>query len=283
MNNTFFKAQQWAFSYIKDDPQLDQSGIELLLRGQMNWSMTDLLLHLRDEMSSGEWETFQKNVEYYKEGWPVQYILGYAEFFGLKFKVTPDTLIPRVETEELVEWILNDLKQYSNLKVLDVGTGSGAIGLSLKSQIPTWQVTLSDISAEALAVARENAKNLKLNVQFIQSDLFKKIDEKYDVLVSNPPYISFDESKYMDKSVLEHEPKTALFAADHGLALYKRIAQECSQNLSENGKIYLEIGFKQGQEVQAIFQQQFPDANVTLKKDMAGNDRMIKVSRNEKK
>lgn len=277
MNRTFFQAQKWAFSFIKDNPELDESGVTMLLCGQMNWSQTDLLLNLRQPISDSEWQKFKANVEQYQAGWPVQYILGKAEFFGLTLKVTPDTLIPRLETEELVEWILTDFSQMQGLNVLDIGTGSGAIGLALKHEQPTWKVTLADLSGKALSIARENALKLNLNVDTIESDLFEKIKQPYDIIVSNPPYIAEDEKQFMDQSVLEHEPQMALFAAQNGLAIYQRIALECQQNIKANSVIYLEIGFNQGQRVSQIFHQAFPRAEITVKKDIAGHDRMVRI------
>ena len=277
---TVFEAQKWAFSFIKGHESLDEEGAKLLLRACLGYNPTQYLLNLRTELTDEQWGTFQENMAKYVAGYPVQYIIGQAEFFGLNFKVTEATLIPRVETEDLVEWILTD-QAATDLKIADIGTGSGAIGLSLKANRPSWQVTLTDLSEATLAVAKENAANLDLKVQALQGDLLAPLTGKYNLLVSNPPYIAEDEKEVMDQSVLDHEPHLALFAKDQGLAIYKRLAQEISADLlAPNAYLYLEIGYRQGLAVKEIFEQAFPKAQVTLKQDLAGKDRMIRVAFN---
>lgn len=274
---TFFQAQKWAFSFVASQGK-EKSAVNMLLEGQMGWDLTSLLMHYRDLMPQDEWEKFQQNVKLYCEDWPPQYLLGKADFYGQTFKVAPGVLIPRLETEELVEWILNE---YSNQKmsVLDLGTGSGAIGISLKANRPDWEVTLSDISADALKIARENAELLKQDVKIVKSDLFEQISNKYDLIVSNPPYISFDEKKLMDKSVLEHEPQQALFAQDDGLWFYREIARQAGDYLKPQGSIFLEIGFHQGQKVKRIFKEKFPCDEVSLRQDIDGHDRMVRLKK----
>ena len=275
-NVTVFKAQKWAFSFIAEH-QKETSAAELLLQGQMNWSTTEMLVHYQDVLSQEQWALFKANVIKYCQGWPAQYLLGKANFFGLELKVTEDTLIPRQETEELVEWILADHKN-PELTVLDIGTGTGAIGLSLKTERPTWQVTLSDISPKALAVAKENQARLNVTTTLVESDLLTNIVGTFDVIVSNPPYIATDEADLMDESVLKHEPKTALFAPDNGLYLYKQLAKQLTGHLRPHATLYLEIGFKQAKAVTEIFAQKFPHVTVQVKQDITGHDRMVKVS-----
>lgn len=274
---TFFQAQKWAFSFVASQGK-EKSAVNMLLEGQMGWDLTSLLMHYRDLMPQDEWEKFQQNVKLYCEDWPPQYLLGKADFYGLTFKVAPGVLIPRLETEELVEWILNE---YPNQKmsVLDLGTGSGAIGISLKANRPDWKVTLSDISADALKIARENVELLEQDVKIVKSDLFEHISDKYDLIVSNPPYISFDEKKLMDKSVLEHEPQQALFAQDEGLWFYREIASQAEHYLNPHGSIFLEIGFHQGQKVKQIFKEKFPYDEVLLCQDIDGRDRMVRLKK----
>ena len=275
-SKTFFEAQQWAFSFIKK-AGLDPSAADLLLYGEMNFSATEFLMNLRKEVPEKKWQHFKKNVELYCQGWPAQYLLGNAYFYGLNLKVTSATLIPRPETEELVDWIISG-NERTTKKVADIGTGTGAIGLALKSQLPSWQVSLTDISEAALAVAQENAVNLGLDVSILRGDLLAPLtDGPYDIIVSNPPYISQNEQNEMDKSVLEHEPHLALFAADNGLAFYRRIAQQVSNYIHVNSKLYLEIGYAQGKQVVGIFKEAFPQAEVTLKRDITAHDRMVRV------
>jgi release factor glutamine methyltransferase len=207
---------------------------------------------------------------------PPQYLLGYEYFFEHRFKVTKDTLIPRPETEELVALCLS-MNDQQGKKVVDIGTGTGAIAVSLKLNRPKWQVTAVDISKEALTVAEENAESLQTEIVFKQSDVLSAITEKQDIIISNPPYISEEEWDLMDESVRTYEPKTALFAENKGLAIYQKIALEGRSLLTPEGMIFLEIGFQQGHAVQDIFQQAFPDKSVTIHQDMSKNDRMIVV------
>ena len=255
---------------------MEADAADLLLCDQMGWNEAQLLMHFRDPMPDEEWQQYQTNVQKFVDGWPAQYLTGKAFFYGLQLKVTEATLIPRPETEELVDWILADYDERP-INLLDVGTGTGAIGLALKAQRPTWDVTLSDISADALAVAKQNATTLDESVKFVQSDLLNDVDGKYDVIVSNPPYIAEDERKYMDRSVLEHEPELALFAPHHGLAIYQRIAAECTPYLNPHARMYFEIGFHQGQAVKQIFEEQFPQASVEVRQDINHHDRMVRV------
>lgn len=277
MNNAvnYFKAHQWAFSFIETHG-LEADAADLLLCDQMGWNEAQLLMHFREPMPAKEWQQYQTNVHKFVDGWPAQYLTGKAFFYGLQLKVTEATLIPRPETEELVDWILADYDD-APIDLLDIGTGTGAIGLALKSQRKNWNITLSDISADALAVAAQNATALNESVKFVQSDLLNDVDGKYDVIVSNPPYIAEDERKYMDQSVLEHEPSIALFAANDGLAIYQRIAMECAPYLKPHARMYFEIGFHQGQAVKQIFAKQFPMATVEVRQDINHHDRMVRV------
>ncbi|GBG94001.1 N5-glutamine S-adenosyl-L-methionine-dependent methyltransferase [Ligilactobacillus salitolerans] len=275
-NYSFFEAQKWAFSYVKKY-RLEKAAVDLLLCGEMGYSTTELLVHLRDEMPVEHWQNFRTNVELYCQGWPPQYLLGQASFYGMRLKVTPDVLIPRTETEELVDWILEDNGQRAQ-KVADIGTGSGAIGLALKSERPEWQVTLTDISDKALSVAQTNAELLHLPVEFCQGDMLAPLpDNNYDIIVCNPPYIARTEAPVMDQSVIEHEPHLALFAAEKGLAMYRKLSENILSYVHPGAKLYLEIGYHQGASVTGIFEHKFPSAEVTLKTDMYDNERMVRV------
>lgn len=274
---TYFEAQKWASSFVSDH-KIDESVVNLLLLGMKNWNLTDLLMNYQQQMPQHEFEKFKDMLNKVYHGWPPQYLLGEADFFGRKFKVTENTLIPRQETEELVEWVLNDFgNNQSDLKIADIGTGTGIIGISLKLERPLWDVTLTDVSPAALSVARENAQRYGLDIKSICSDLFATLKGKFNIIVSNPPYIAESEKYLMDQSVIEHEPHVALFAAEKGLFVYQRIAAEISSYLEKEAVLYLEIGFRQGKAVKQIFQQAFPSADIFLKNDITGHDRMIKV------
>ncbi len=272
---TVFEAQKWAFSFA-DDHGMERSTIDMLICGQMDWDVTHLLMHYRDKFSNEDFEVFKQNVEKCAQGIPPQYVLSKSVFFNRSFFVNESTLIPRVETEDLVEWILQD-NPGTDAEFLDIGTGSGAIGLTLKAEKPLWKGMLSDVSPKALEVARKNANRLKLKAEFKLSDVFDAIAGKFDIIVSNPPYIAQSEKKYMDKSVIEHEPEVALFAGNNGLAIYQKICCQLKDHLKNDGSLYLEIGFLQGKAVVEMFENAYPKAEVTLKKDEAGHDRMVRV------
>jgi release factor glutamine methyltransferase len=205
---------------------------------------------------------------------PVQYILGYAEFYGFIFKVSPAVLIPRPETEELVELVIYEITNTKS-QILDIGTGSGCIAITLKKSIPDAEVTSVDISDDALHIAQENATANRVSVSFIKMDILKNIPErKFDIIVSNPPYIGYDEKEKMNDNVLIYEPHLALFS-DDPLLFYKRIAEIAPQILNPNGRIYLEVSEFRAKEVVEIFTKSGGKANI--KKDMSGKDRMVAV------
>ena len=194
----------------------------------------------------------------------------------MQLKVDERVLIPRPETEELVELILTENPEES-LNILDIGTGSGAIALALAKNRPDWSVTAADISQAALELASENAKNQNLNIFFKKSDCFAEISEKYDIIVSNPPYISREDETEVGLNVLYSEPHLSLFADEDGLAIYRRIAEDAKDYLKDGGKIYLEIGYKQGQSVPELFRKHLPEKRVRTLKDQFGQDRMVVV------
>ena len=205
---------------------------------------------------------------------PVQYVLGYSEFYGLKFKVNSSVLIPRPETEELVGWVLSEIRN-PKPEILDIGTGSGCIPISIKSKMEQAQLSAIDISTDAIAIAKGNAVLNKVTVNFSQMDILKEIPSaKYDVIVSNPPYIGYDEKNVMSENVLQFEPHIALFA-DDPLIFYKRIAKIAPMILNLNGSIYLEVSEFRAEQVAEIFKQS--GYNTIIKKDMSGRERMIRA------
>ncbi|WP_117275394.1 peptide chain release factor N(5)-glutamine methyltransferase [Mycoplasmopsis edwardii] len=208
-----------------------------------------------------------------EKGTPVQKIIGYIEMQDVVIDVTHNVLIPRYETEELIIKVNNDNKGKTNLKVLDLCTGSGFIGLALKKANPTWDIYMSDISNEAITQANINAKKNDLDVKVIQSDLFKKINvNDFDVIVSNPPYISYDEK--LSSSVLDFEPHNALFADDQGLYFYKEIIKQAKSKLKENGSLYFEINpFHIDW---WILQKE--KYNIEILKDINNKDRIVKLT-----
>lgn len=211
---------------------------------------------------------------------PIQYIIGETEFFGIPFIVNSNTLIPRPETEELVELIINE-NNTDNLDILDIGTGSGCIAISLAKHMKKCNVSAWDIDSKTLEVATLNARKNKVSITFEEIDVLKEISntKQYDIIVSNPPYVLDSEKKEMSENVLEYEPHKALFVSDSDpLLFYKRIADIGLQHLKPQGKIYFEINRSKGVETITMLQNK-GYKNIELHKDLSGNDRMIKAEK----
>lgn len=240
-------------------------------------SKADILCGAVEEMTAEKTAELNKIFGRLMEGEPVQYVLGRAEFCGRWFSVRPGVLIPRPETEELCAWITADSKASASPKVLDIGTGSGCIAITLQLDMPESKVTAWDISADALDVARENAQQLGANVNFVKLDaLNAKPEGEWDVIVSNPPYICEKEKKDMAVNVLEHEPHTALFVPDADpLLFYRAITRLAVQTLSKGGRLYFEINPIYADDTCRMMQAEGMTA-VELRSDMYGKQRMAK-------
>ena len=254
----------------------EAESLSFVYRSLKNLSFTDFVFALQQEVTEAEKQFVEEIFQQLASHKPAQYIIGQADFFGMQLKVDERVLIPRPETEELVELILAENPE-DKLKVLDIGTGSGAIALALAKNRPDWSVTAADISQDALQLASENTSNQNLNIFFKKSDCFAEISEKYDIIVSNPPYISREDESEVGLNVLHSEPHLALFADEDGLAIYRRIAEDAKDYLIYGGKIYLEIGYNQGQSVPALFRKHLPEKRVRTLKDQFGQDRMVVV------
>ncbi|MBQ5616998.1 MAG: peptide chain release factor N(5)-glutamine methyltransferase [Bacteroidaceae bacterium] len=248
---------------------------ELLAVSQMAFYMKD------DVALTAEQETLLDDaIARLQKHEPIQYILGYSDFCGLRFKVTPATLIPRPETSELVEWIASEAN--GNESILDIGTGSGCIAISIANKLPLSKVSAWDISPDALAVATENSKANGCDVVFKQVDIlaYEPAGEQFDIIVSNPPYIKEVEKELMHSNVLDWEPHTALFVPDNDpLLFYRTIAQKATTMLRPGGKLYFEINRAHGKETVEMLTA-LGYANIELRKDFAENDRMIRAVKN---
>ena len=243
--------------------------------------ISQMAFYLKDNITlTTEQEALLDNaIERLKKQEPIQYILGYSDFCGLRFKVTPATLIPRPETSELVEWIASEAT--GNEKILDIGTGSGCIAVSLAHKLPQSKVTAWDISHEAIAVATENSKANGCSVAFEQVDIlaYEPTGEQFDIIVSNPPYIRELEKSGMEANVLNWEPHTALFVPDSDpLLFYRTIAEKSLVMLRSSGKLYFEINREFGNETVKMLAA-LGYTEIELRKDFADNDRMIKATR----
>lgn len=246
-----------------------------------DWRPVDMIIHEGDEVSQFIQDQISKIISRLRNGEPIQYITGEARFHGLDFSVTPDVLIPRPETSELVDIITDNAGGKTDLKVLDIGTGSGCIAIALCLSLNFPKVTALDISGEALAVARNNAKRLKAHVDFIHCDVFKWNPEpnKYDIIVSNPPYIDESERDYMLSNVKDFEPSSALFVPDSdSLLFYRRITYIAGEYLSSGGNLYFEINPRHCAEMQTLVENAGFE-NVQLIRDSYGNVRFLHASK----
>ena len=251
--------------------------IKLLLADLLTLNPLELLNHLNDKVELEKVKLFKKEVQALKEGKPLQYVIGSVNFYGNKFIVNENVLIPRFETEELVENTIKYLKEMpkKEIKILDIGCGSGVIGLTLKQKFPEAEVDLIDISKEALEVAKSNAKNLNLKVNFIESDVFQNIDKKYDVIISNPPYIKTKEE--IEDIVRNNEPHIALYAGEDGLDIYKKILSQASNYLNDQFFMAFEIGMTQKEDITNLVNTYLKDIEIVVKKDLSEKDRMLFV------
>lgn len=241
--------------------------------------VSQMAFYLKDDIAlTAEQEALLGNaIERLKKQEPIQYIFGYCDFCGLRFKVTPATLIPRPETSELVEWIANEATGKES--ILDIGTGSGCIAVSLAHKMPQNKVTAWDISHEALAVATENSKANGCSVAFEQVDIlaYEPTGEQFDIIVSNPPYIKENEKEAMHANVLDWEPHTALFVPDSDpLLFYRTIAEKGLTVLKPGGRLYFEINRAHGKETMEMLAA-LGYTGIELRKDFAENDRMIRA------
>lgn len=284
MNNSstkVYEALHWASSFLKERSR-DESAGEILLRHFLKMDRARLLANLRMEMEPEDLDLFQEAVALHGKGIPVQYITGTEEFFGRVFSVNGAVLIPRPETEELVVGTMDRIHTLfgaeSGLELVDVGTGSGAIAITLKLEAPFLNVTATDISEESLNVAGENARRLGAGLQLIHGDLLKPLiaaGKKISVVVSNPPYIPVGDLESMSEVVTEYEPHHALFAGEDGLDFYRRFMEELPLVLETKALVAFEIGAGQGEAVAGLFKQAFPLAHVEIVHDINGKDRMV--------
>lgn len=250
--------------------------VEMLLEYYLNCDIFEIHTQLNKEIDVELEKEYKFAVNKIENNYPIQYLIGKTNFYGNDFIVNKNVLIPRFETEELVENTINYIKKQfdENIKVIDLGTGSGCIGITLKKKIPNLDVTCVDISDKALCVAKENAKKLSADVKFVQSDMLDNIADKYSVIISNPPYISANEE--IEEVVKKNEPHLALYARNDGLYFYDKILSTCKDKLEDKFLIAFEIGMTQKEQVLLLAKDYLGnDVTCVCKKDLSGKDRMV--------
>ncbi|GAA4774298.1 MULTISPECIES: peptide chain release factor N(5)-glutamine methyltransferase [Flavobacterium] len=267
-------------SSIYDEHEID-SFFYILLDAFHGMKRVDLAINHNmelDTMQLLQWETVLSQLVEEK---PIQYILGETEFYGLPFYVNENTLIPRPETEELVDWIIKETKdksQNSKVRILDIGTGTGCIAISLAKNLTNAEVYALDVSEKALVIAAKNANRNNVEITFLNQSVLETndLEQKFDIIVSNPPYVRNLEKQEIKKNVLDFEPHLALFVEDNdALLFYRKITELAQKNLSEKGMLFFEINQYLGKEMFALLENN-NFLNIELRKDIYGNDRMIK-------
>ncbi len=268
---------QRASSFLENKGK-DPQTAEWLFQEQNGVTYTELIFKKQEQVSKNTLQNFEVALERVLNDEPPQYIIGHEWFFDRCFLVNPSVLIPRPETEELVDLFLKGVPDGKSGRLVDIGTGSGAIGITIALERSAIEVTATDISGDALTVASQNAKRLNAPIRFLEGDTLEPVKgESFDFIISNPPYISESEWEEMDRSVQMYEPDLALFAADEGLSWYRNFAEEAGSCLNDAGMIFLEIGYQQGAAVKLLLEQAFPERKVTIQQDLAGKDRFAIV------
>ena len=253
---------------------------KILLAEILNKNPLELLTCLDEIVPIDKIELYKKEVLALEEGKPLQYVIGYVNFYGNKFYVDERVLIPRFETEELVENTIKYVNEYFTepVDIIDLGTGSGVIGLTLENKLSPNSVDLIDISKEALEVTEKNKNNLNSKANLLQSDFFDNINKKYDVIISNPPYIKTNEE--IEDIVKNNEPHLALYAGDNGLDCYEKILKNISNHMKDKCLIAFEIGYEQREDIINLINKYLDNVRIEVKKDLSEKDRMIFIFKN---
>ena len=279
MCKTNFEALTRASSFLAENNR-EKEVARYLLQHVLQKNYSELMMTIYEEITPEAYQTFWDYVEEHATGRPFQYIIGQENFYGRDFLVNEHVLIPRPETEELIEEVkkrtANLFEANKSIKIADIGTGSGAIALTIKKEISNAKVTATDISPEALVVAKKNAERLEAKVEFKQGDLLAPIaDQKWDIILSNPPYIGSHEAEDLSDTVIDYEPHLALFAEEDGLQLYRKMAAQLPDMMNIPSFIGFEIGYAQGPAVQKMLQNAFPLALVEVVQDINQKNRFV--------
>ncbi|MCK5050508.1 MAG: peptide chain release factor N(5)-glutamine methyltransferase [Candidatus Cloacimonetes bacterium] len=269
------KLLDWLTAQLKkNEITSPKQNAETIISHVLQMKRLDIYLQPEKEISEAQLKIILEITTRRKKHEPLQYILGETEFYGYKFKVSNSVLIPRPETELLVEKIIHEEKNIDN--ILDIGTGSGAIIIALAKNLDTENIDAVDISESALKIAQQNADLNNVEINFFRSDIYENITNKYDLIISNPPYISQDEYELLPKEIKDHEPRSALHAENNGLYFYKKILQNAKEHLTEFGKIYFEIGYDQAEKITGIAKEN-GFSKIQVFKDLNGFDRIMRI------
>lgn len=279
MHKTIFEALNGASSFLEENGR-EGNAARILLQHILQTSYSGLMMKMHDTLPEEQQQQFDAFIQEHVKGRPVQYITGVEEFYGRSFIVDESVLIPRPETEELIVGTIERIRKLfgdkQHLKLADIGTGSGAIAITMKKECPQLDVTATDLSPAALATAQKNAEQLQVEIAFKLGDLTEPIEnEKWDVVLSNPPYIAYEEMEEMSDVVVAHEPHQALFADEEGLLLYRKLAENLPAIMKKPALIGLEIGYTQGEAVANFFKKSFPNAHVSIVQDINKKDRIV--------
>lgn len=256
---------------------ISSSKVKMLLANVLGYDTLELFLHLDQEVSKEDIETYKKHIQCVLNKYPVQYLVGKVNFYGYDFKINDKVLIPRFETEQLVYRVLDFIRENfsDSVDIIDLGCGSGIIGLTLAKELSNARVTCLDISDDALEITKENAKLLEVDVEVKKGDMLEKINDTFDVVVSNPPYIALDEE--IEDVVKYNEPHLALYAGTDGLDCYKKILQTVSRNLNKKFLIAFEIGYTQADQVSRLAYENLDNILIKVFKDLSDKDRILLI------
>ena len=274
MPNTLKAIKQ---STLKDNPDIREADLDFVLGERLGYTPSEYQIHLNDELTESQVKQAKRDMKKLRRGVSPQYILGFSWFYGYKILVQRGVLIPRFETEELVKWTLEHVQDHS--KILDLGTGCGAIMVALAQELAKKNITnltlyASDITDNALRESEENFLKYNLDVITRKANVLIGL-EKFDVIVSNPPYIKLSEKDLMDENVKRNEPEEALYGGKDGLDFYRKFAKQVREHLNSHGEFFMEFGFSEKEELEKLFETELPDFEIEFKNDLAGKPRMV--------
>ena len=272
---TISKLLEWATKELNNSGiSSPKQNVETILAHTLNIKRLDIYLQLERKVSGKKLEIVFNIISRRKDNEPLQYILGETEFYGYTIKVDKSVLIPRPETELLVERIIAEENDIKN--ILEIGTGSGALVIALAKKMNGIVIDATDISEDALRIAEQNAMLNQVDINIFKSDIFDNVLNKYDLIISNPPYISLTDYEELPVEIKDFEPKSALLADDNGLFFYNKILQKAKDHLTESGKIYFEIGYDQAKKITEIAKEN-GFSNIKVFKDLNGFDRIVRI------